>query len=415
MTRVVLTAAILLLIPGMTWAQGKDEEKAARHNITVILRGVASYVKLKKRYPYFKKIQETEALKRGVKALIEANCLSEKDLIGDGRRHWGLVGFFMPVPPKPKKPLLLLAQHRPWRTGHLLIGLSNGSILKLDTKDREAFREEVSKYLPAEFFKEQQMISNETAAIASLRDLATAQAIFREADKDGDGVADYGTLRELFKANLIDGALGSGEKSGYLFQLTLGRGEDKRGLQHWSLVASPKSPGETGLRSFFVDETTVLRVEKKGKASAQSRRLDAVRSEEEAEGAREQLDLRAGRSVKENEEAALKSLKSLHAAQRTFRLGDKDGDGTKNFGSLKALHKADLIDRYLGAGTRMGFVFKLVLGSPGDSKGEYLYAVTATPLKRGLSGERSFFMDQTGVIRVSEKGVATAQSRRLGD
>lgn len=411
MTRFFLILMSIMLLSSPALGQEDDRKKSARHNIKVILTATANYVKMKKRYPYYKKLSEHAALVRGVRVMVAANCLSENELIGEARKNWGLVGFFMPVPPKPSKPLLLVAEQRPGSTGQLLIGLSNGAIVSLDTKDRAAFRAEISKYLPAEFFKQQRIVSNETAIIASLRALATAQAIFREADKDGDGQLDYGTLLELYKANLIDGGLGSGEKNGYRFQLTLGSASDKAGLHSWSLVAVPTKKGESGERSFFIDQSTVIRVSEGEAASVNSKRLDAVKSVDEREG--EEADLKEGGSIKENESAAIQSLKLLKGAQRSFRLKDKDGDGTLNYGSLKALHKAGLIDRTLGEGTRMGFVFTLRLGSVGDKKGEYLYAVEVAPLKIGVSGIRSFYLDQTGVIRVSEKGPATADSKVL--
>ncbi|MDF1662169.1 MAG: hypothetical protein P1V97_10375 [Planctomycetota bacterium] len=410
MRQAFLILMLIMLLPSLASGQ-EDRTKSARHNIKVILRATASYRKMKKRYPYYKSLSESKAFSRGVKVLVAANCLSVNELIGEESQNWGLIGFFMPVPPKPSKPLLLVAEQRPGKTGQLLIGLSNGAIVSLDTKDRGAFRDEISKYLPSEFFRQQRILSNETAVIASLRALGTAQAIFRETDKDGDGQLDYGTLLELYKANLIDGGLGSGKKSGYRFQLTLGKGTDKTGLRSWSLVAVPAKKGESGERSFFIDESTVIRVSQGGAASANSKRLDALTSGNEGTG--ENLDLKEGGSVKDNELAAIESLKLLKRAQKSFREEDKDGDGTLNYGSLKALYKTGLIDRLLGEGTRMGFVFKLLLGSAGDKKGEYLYSLTATPVKQGVSGARAFYLDQTGVIRVSAKGPATAKSKAL--
>jgi hypothetical protein len=62
----------------------------------------------------------------------------------------------------------------------------------------------------------------ETAAIGALKTIGSAQALFREADKEGDGNLDYGTLQELRDAGrtgLIDSVLGSGTKQGYLFDV----------------------------------------------------------------------------------------------------------------------------------------------------------------------------------------------------
>ena len=97
--------------------------------------------------------------------------------------------------------------------------------------------------------------SNEAAAIGALRTLTTAQALFREGDKDKDTTLDYATgLAELKTANLIDGVLGSGTKQGYQFVITSTSAQFT-----WSATASPAAPGKSGDRYFFVDESGVIR------------------------------------------------------------------------------------------------------------------------------------------------------------
>src|SRR4051812_37848688 len=61
---------------------------------------------------------------------------------------------------------------------------------------------------------------NEASAIGSLKSLASAEARFREGDKENDGNLDYGMLSELLATGLVDQDLGSGTKKGYLFQAT---------------------------------------------------------------------------------------------------------------------------------------------------------------------------------------------------
>src|SRR5262245_40702603 len=59
---------------------------------------------------------------------------------------------------------------------------------------------------------------NEASAIGSLKTISTAQTMFNQKDSDQDGNLDYGTLSELNNTLLTDTVLGSGTKSGYLFQ-----------------------------------------------------------------------------------------------------------------------------------------------------------------------------------------------------
>lgn len=99
--------------------------------------------------------------------------------------------------------------------------------------------------------------SNESAAIGSLRTIATAQEIFRDQDKDGNGVLDYAaTLQDLFEhGDLVDDVLGSGTKQGYLFALEA----TENRLLRWAARASPIFFGLTAGRSFFIDETGIMR------------------------------------------------------------------------------------------------------------------------------------------------------------
>jgi prepilin-type N-terminal cleavage/methylation domain-containing protein len=102
--------------------------------------------------------------------------------------------------------------------------------------------------------------SNEAAAIGALRTMTTAQALFREGDKDKDTVLNYatavgpqGTANTLSNTGLVDGVLGSGTKQGYLFKIVTADPFT------WSAQASPASPGKSGDRYFFVDESGVIR------------------------------------------------------------------------------------------------------------------------------------------------------------
>jgi len=96
--------------------------------------------------------------------------------------------------------------------------------------------------------------SNEAASIGALRTLTTAQALYREGDKDKNGTLDYAaSLEDLRRVGLIDGILGGGMKQGYRFEIVEGTEE------RWSATAVPLQPGKSGERSFFVDESGIIR------------------------------------------------------------------------------------------------------------------------------------------------------------
>lgn len=111
-------------------------------------------------------------------------------------------------------------------------------------------------------FTTSRMAANEASAIASVRTIVTAQIT-------------YGTTHNnIFAASLadlnggttplIDSALASGTKSGYDFTSAAGAPGT------FTVSASPTTPGTTGIRGFFADETGILRQDESGTADVSS-------------------------------------------------------------------------------------------------------------------------------------------------
>jgi hypothetical protein len=96
---------------------------------------------------------------------------------------------------------------------------------------------------------------NESAAIGALKTIGTSEAIFREGDKDGNGVLDYGSLELLSKTGLVDSVLGSGTKQGYVFSAHV---STKTPEFLWYATAFPATPGTTGDRYFFINQSGVI-------------------------------------------------------------------------------------------------------------------------------------------------------------
>jgi type IV pilus assembly protein PilA len=72
---------------------------------------------------------------------------------------------------------------------------------------------------------------------------------------------------------------------------------------------------------------------------------------------------------------------------------------------------ADLVDSVLGndPATKSGYTFVWVgTGTPVSS-----YTLKATPVTQGVTGQRGFFTDQSGVIRADTTGSATVSSTPL--
>jgi len=100
--------------------------------------------------------------------------------------------------------------------------------------------------------------------------------------------------------------------------------------------------------------------------------------------------------VAANESSAISSVRTITTAQFTYAA--TLGSGTYS-ADLPTLQGASLIDNALGGGSKDGYNFT-------TSSGADTFTVTAVPVDPGVTGERGFFSDQTGVIRYNDSGAA---------
>lgn len=116
------------------------------------------------------------------------------------------------------------------------------------------------------------------------------------------------------------------------------------------------------------------------------------------------------RRIDANETHAIGSLRSLHSAVASYHqrfgtlppslqsLGPGDqptGQGT----SARDPQHADLIDNVLASGLKLGYEFTYLRGTAEAASAQFRYTILARPVTPGVVGERSFFTDETGVIR----------------
>jgi type IV pilus assembly protein PilA len=109
--------------------------------------------------------------------------------------------------------------------------------------------------------------ANEAAAIGALRTVNTA-AVSYQAEHPEGGYPQ--TLQAMSASNLIDPSLASGEKSGYRFTYTALDENGDSVFEAYILNADPITPGTTGRRHFFTDDTGVIRVDQTEMASKES-------------------------------------------------------------------------------------------------------------------------------------------------
>jgi hypothetical protein len=77
------------------------------------------------------------------------------------------------------------------------------------------------------------------------------------------------------RAQLLDSSLATNNavKQGYVFRYTPGHLVNTRGIPSFSITATPITPGSTGLRYFYTDETGLIRWSTSGAADGKSRVL----------------------------------------------------------------------------------------------------------------------------------------------
>ena len=118
-------------------------------------------------------------------------------------------------------------------------------------------------------------------------------------------------------------------------------------------------------------------------------------------------------NLSSNESSAVGSLRSLNSACASYAMlyGGYPRD-LANLGPGNPAHSgaADLIDPMLASGTKSGYAFTYTAGAMGVSGNVLSYSITATPITAGRTGQRSFFTDQSGVIRANRMGAADAGS-----
>jgi type IV pilus assembly protein PilA len=118
--------------------------------------------------------------------------------------------------------------------------------------------------------------ANETSAVGSLKALTESALLysnsyggFPHAISDL-GPAPGGAQASSASADLIDSVLASGVKSGYRFTYVAGQTDPSGNVLSYTITATPVSPGSSGQRSFFTDQSGTIRNTSSGNADANS-------------------------------------------------------------------------------------------------------------------------------------------------
>jgi type IV pilus assembly protein PilA len=118
-----------------------------------------------------------------------------------------------------------------------------------------------------------------------------------------------------------------------------------------------------------------------------------------------------------NEASAVASLRTINTASVAFSVtyGTYPANLTNlqpSGGAAPTSTNADLIDSVLALGVKSGYSITYVGTTAGAITSGY--TIVAKPVTQGVSGQRGFFTDMSGVIRADPSGTATSASTPLG-
>jgi type IV pilus assembly protein PilA len=106
------------------------------------------------------------------------------------------------------------------------------------------------------------MAANESSAVATVRTLNVAEVSYSVAHPNAGYTC---ALSDLAGDKLIDGALASGQKNGYAFELTdCAVGAEGTANVKFRVIAHPVVVNQTGMRAFCSDESSAIRVDAGG-------------------------------------------------------------------------------------------------------------------------------------------------------
>jgi type II secretory pathway pseudopilin PulG len=99
-----------------------------------------------------------------------------------------------------------------------------------------------------------------------------------------------------------------------------------------------------------------------------------------------------------NEGATIRALRIIHAAEQTYQSTEGNGD----YGSLADLRRTSLISEDMAREIRSGYRYRLeVVKQTRESPAAF--TLGAVPTEYGSTGKRSFFIDETGVLRGEDR------------
>ncbi len=221
----------------------------------------------------------------------------------------------------------------------------------------------------------------EAHVIRSMRQLHSAQMTYQATAGNGN----FGFLENLRQAGFIDEALASGAKYGYLYIISTVAFVPGQTPAAFTVTATPRAYRKSGIRSFFIDTSGEIRGgDRNGQVATSG---DPV------------IDDCTNGSLPDNERCTIADMRALHSAQLTYAAAV----GNRNYGTFQQLYLAGLIRGGLASSSSRGYLFQNQIIDYVPDAQPASFKIWATPQVYRTSAIRSFFIDQTGVLRGGDK------------
>lgn len=222
-------------------------------------------------------------------------------------------------------------------------------------------------------------------ALFSMRNLVAAEYTYMSTT--GNGL--FGTHDQLIEAHLFTQPFGAGSNRAYYHNWVVSPLAPTTPLpasfKAWS---SPMNYRETGMLSYYTDETGAIRGADHQGAMAEE--TDPV------------IDFSTPADPGVNERMAIQMMRWVYGTQRTF-----SNDGRSNYATFHQLRNNNLLWIPFDVDRFQGYVYTLTLMPQVDDLPPR-YELTLVPEQYGVTGVRSFYTDESGRIRGGDKNGAPA-------
>jgi hypothetical protein len=253
-------------------------------------------------------------------------------------------------------------------------------------ENRPATSSDSIAYAPPRALREEIVAGFESQAVQWLHGLNDCISSYAQMRADGALPAALPDLRppnsECGSQEIVQPEIG--KRWGYTVVYRSGAKDARGRIQSYTISARPLRFGETGKKSFYTDETGVVRGTSENRAAAARDPSTEPNFDPEA-----------------NERAALGSIRQIWKCVGNFSVRQNAGAFPAD---LRQMGPGGLncIAAQLASGQEHGYVFMFSSRRPPQSDVGMSFSLGVTPVSHGKTGIRSFLLDESGLLRATK-------------